>query len=1054
MKRFIKLIAFVFSLLSFFVITTNKVSAATYLADKAEIPITLNNTGARAICQTDDGFVWIGQFAGLNRYDSKELLSFNSFTDENGEKEILENVRCLAHFRNKLFLVSSIGLLKYEDNTFSKIKLELNMDPLINDIVMDDYGLLYISTKDGLYTYNTTNSQITYVSEFRGSQIKQTTIYKDSFFVLKDNGVYDHNNTQIYESGIINSFYCYNDTISIATKDGKIYFYDIKSSTLQEDVITLSEKNDMVHKFIYSYKDKDLFAACEKGLYSIDITTYKATYAKNLENSSKLVDLMIDYENNLWIASYITGVSIITKSTLVDLLFDVDTKTIPESSRLVYAIEKYGKYLYLATGGGIYVYDLEEEKIDTAHPLVTQINEIINYDKEQVDDWQRRKDENARQKEIDPSTPDFTEPRPDTRIPYYDVRDVTIYKDKLYFATYGSGLFEYDPSTEVFRQYRGSDINPDDPTVNTKGYYVAAQRCLYATDEYLFIGTSTNSIVRFNIDEADPTKKFIWNNELTTTGQILYIDKSAFGELTYVASSNGIHTINYNLDNSSIKPIPGIDQNTSGMLKFYQDGDDFFYNIYGRFFVINTKDNNYSDPKEINIPYVNGSITEINKIKVTEDGKEKYKYILASEKQIYVIDDLLADTLDYSFYDSSNGLKSSIKGNSSGYYDAENKIYYFQSQDGVYSYDFNDADDKRVPLKVAVGSVKVDDELMYGNKIKVDKSTERIMFNVSVFSFKPTKGYKVYYKLDGVDKRLIEADSKLTSVNYTNLKGGKYTFHIYVLDELDQISNQIDITVIKTKHIYEHPWFVIMIILLALFVIVGVLVYYFKRKINQSIRRQLEYKKITLESIEAIARTIDVKDSYTNGHSRRVGYYSREIAKAMGLDEKQVENIFYTALLHDIGKIGIPISIINKPSRLDDNEFSIMKTHTSKGGKILKDISTIPGIVEGAMYHHERYDGTGYPKGLKGEEIPLIARIICCADCFDAMATKRSYKEPCTKDYIINEFKRCSGTQFDPEIAKIMVKLIEEDKFKTIMEEDLKHKNDDVITIEDSKDGE
>jgi energy-coupling factor transport system substrate-specific component len=245
-----------------------------------------------------------------------------------------------------------------------------------------------------------------------------------------------------------------------------------------------------------------------------------------------------------------------------------------------------------------------------------------------------------------------------------------------------------------------------------------------------------------------------------------------------------------------------------------------------------------------------------------------------------------------------------------------------------------------------------------------------------------------------------------------------------------------------------------MIILLALFVIVGVLVYYFKRKINQSIRRQLEYKKITLESIEAIARTIDVKDSYTNGHSRRVGYYSREIAKAMGLDEKQVENIFYTALLHDIGKIGIPISIINKPSRLDDNEFATMKTHTSKGGKILKDMSTIPGIVEGAMYHHERYDGTGYPKGLKGEEIPLIARIICCADCFDAMATKRSYKEPCTKDYIINEFKRCSGTQFDPEIAKIMVKLIEEDKFKTIMEEDLKHKNDDVITIEDSKDGE
>lgn len=404
----------------------------------------------------------------------------------------------------------------------------------------------------------------------------------------------------------------------------------------------------------------------------------------------------------------------------------------------------------------------------------------------------------------------------------------------------------------------------------------------------------------------------------------------------------------------------------------------------------------------------------------------------------------------YEFYDSSNGLKSSIKGNSSGYYDSVNNIYYFQSQEGVYSFDFNNTTSNRVPLKMTINSINVDGKLYYGNTLKVSRNTDRISINLSIFSFKPTKGYKIYYKLDGVDKNYVEADDNLTSVSYTNLKGGKYKFHVYVVDEQNQKSNQVDISLNKTKHVYEYVWFVILMILLGLALLIGALVYYFRRKIKQSIKRQLEYKKITLESIEAIARTIDAKDVYTNGHSRRVGYYSREIAKAMNLPEKQVENIFYTALLHDIGKIGIPLSIINKPARLDDEEYAIMKTHTTKGGKILKDISTIPGIVEGAMYHHERYDGTGYPTGLKGTNIPLNARIICCADCFDAMATKRSYKEPCSKEYIISEFERCSGTQFDPDIAKVVIELIKADKFKTIIEENNEMKND-IITIEESK---
>ncbi|MBO4666613.1 MAG: HD-GYP domain-containing protein, partial [Bacilli bacterium] len=159
-------------------------------------------------------------------------------------------------------------------------------------------------------------------------------------------------------------------------------------------------------------------------------------------------------------------------------------------------------------------------------------------------------------------------------------------------------------------------------------------------------------------------------------------------------------------------------------------------------------------------------------------------------------------------------------------------------------------------------------------------------------------------------------------------------------------------------------------------------------------------------------------------------YYSKVIAQNLGMSNDEVDNIYYIALLHDIGKIAIPDSILNKPGRLTDEEFKVMKSHTTRGAKILKGISTIPQIIEGAKSHHEKFDGSGYPEGLKGEEIPFVARIICCADCFDAMASKRVYKEPFGLDNIISEFERCKGTQFDPKIAEVAISMMISGKLK------------------------
>ncbi|MCH3961698.1 MAG: diguanylate cyclase [Solobacterium sp.] len=185
-------------------------------------------------------------------------------------------------------------------------------------------------------------------------------------------------------------------------------------------------------------------------------------------------------------------------------------------------------------------------------------------------------------------------------------------------------------------------------------------------------------------------------------------------------------------------------------------------------------------------------------------------------------------------------------------------------------------------------------------------------------------------------------------------------------------------------------------------------------------------QQVSLETIGVIANTVDAKDSYTEGHSRRVAAYSYALAKKLGMSEEEAQNIKTIGLLHDIGKIGIPDSVLHKPGKLTDDEYSIMKMHPTIGANILKDITILDGLAVGAHYHHERMDGKGYPEGLKGEEIPFIARIICVADCFDAMNSNRIYRSRFSMDYILKELKNNEGTQFDPKVAEAMIALIHE----------------------------
>ena len=192
-------------------------------------------------------------------------------------------------------------------------------------------------------------------------------------------------------------------------------------------------------------------------------------------------------------------------------------------------------------------------------------------------------------------------------------------------------------------------------------------------------------------------------------------------------------------------------------------------------------------------------------------------------------------------------------------------------------------------------------------------------------------------------------------------------------------------------------------------------------------RKVMENEQMLIHIVQTLATTIDAKDTYTNGHSSRVADYSKEIARRFGYRDERLDDIYMMGLLHDIGKIGVPDAVINKPGKLTDEEFEQIKNHPVMGARILKNIKEKPKLACGARWHHERYSGGGYPDGLSGDDIPEEARIIAVADAYDAMTSCRSYREPMPQQRVREEIAKGRGTQFDPVFANIMLDMIDED---------------------------
>ncbi len=293
-------------------------------------------------------------------------------------------------------------------------------------------------------------------------------------------------------------------------------------------------------------------------------------------------------------------------------------------------------------------------------------------------------------------------------------------------------------------------------------------------------------------------------------------------------------------------------------------------------------------------------------------------------------------------------------------------------------------------------------------------------------AFKIDSSWNGNFNSDFSDEKnsiVVNGQEKALNLNIQSKSQGKIGLVLYTSKLLETCD--FELTYNLKKSILKNSCFIIFTICLIL----SLLVLFIYIIFNLILTRQKKNSTKTIEDlIKLISHFIDVRDPYTKEHSFHVGKYSKLIAEKMGFTGDDLQNIYYLGLLHDVGKVLIPNEILCKPGKLTDEEWDVMKMHTLYGAEVLEDFNHIPNVKDAVLYHHERYDGKGYMYGLSGEDIPLVARIICVADSYDAMATDRSYRKALSKEEILGELEKNKGKQFDPKIASIMIELISSGK--------------------------
>ncbi len=940
----------------------------------------LPTSEANAIVETDDGFIWVGSYSGLIRYDGKHFERIDSSTG------IASVISLYVDSRKRLWVGTNDGGVAVQENaTFRLYGKGDGLKSLsVHSIVEAEDGLIYLATTQGVAMVDDTmllhlidapeinESYVRCLRAGRGGVVYGLTKAGELFTMVAGKLTGFYSPTTLGISGIraIQPDPGRHGFLYLGSSASEIYYGKLEVNFDKRQTI---ETEPLSYINSLRFVGDRLWVCADTGIGWLENGSF--FYDEKFPLSTSVEDTMLDYQGNLWFVSSQQGVMKIVPNQFIDVFErfqieeDVITTTCVYGDKLF--IGSKNKGLMVLHGGSL----LETLPIREFHP--------------------------ASRKDTYPN--DLLKMLADSRI-----RSITRdSKNRLWIACFGDeALLCYDDG--VVTQFSKSNGMPSNRI-----------RAVYERDDGSIMVSCTGGLA---IIEGSSVCKIYGEEVGISNSEVLTAAQMIGGDMVLGTDGGGIYVIK----EDSVVHI-GIDEGLSSevVMRIKPSlSKNILWIVTGNSIAYMTPDCHVHTVK--NFPYSNN-------FDVYENGLGDLWVLSSNGIYIANIEQLLEnDNLTPLYYGMGNGLPCIATANSySGV--SDDWELYIAGTTGVSKVNLRNSFESFDDLKMVVPFVKCDSSFIYPEKdgsFILSSSDKKLTVYAYVCSYSLLDP-QVTYQLQAFDPDVsLVKSSELSPVSYTNLKGGEYHFILQLLDSHGNACKRLDVPIVKQKAFFELTWIRILLVFLVLLLcFLGGMLYVGVRT-RRVLRKEQKQRRLTREIVEAFAKVIDMKDRYTNGHSSRVAEYTQMLARELGYDEDTIEDYYNIALLHDIGKIGIPSEILNKPGKLTESEFNTIKSHSALGYEALKDISIMPELAIGAGAHHERPDGRGYPKGLEGEAIPRVAQIISVADTFDAMYSDRPYRKRMNFDAAVSIMKEVSGSQLAPDVVDAFLRLVDRGAFK------------------------